>query len=159
MLQMIIQINELEIRVREGTSYVDCFKGTNRRRTEISCMYWIVQTLYGLNFMEFSTYFCKWIYQSGLTSMNADWLKTNRQTSPPTMPLQCPSSNSRLDSSESFSLGSSCLTLAGECSTSLAKSSCSSSSLRSVFWSASPLPQQIPQAHMLRHHHRQEAET
>lgn len=50
--------NEAEKRTQSGTKYIDCFRGVDRRRTEITCMCWIVQTLCGSTFMGFSTYFC-----------------------------------------------------------------------------------------------------
>ena len=51
--------NDMEKEVQSGTRYVDCFRGIDRRRTEITCMCWIIQTLCGCTFMGFSTYFCK----------------------------------------------------------------------------------------------------
>jgi SP family general alpha glucoside:H+ symporter-like MFS transporter len=51
--------NDMEKEVQSGTRYVDCFRGIDRRRTEITCMCWIIQTLCGSTFMGFSTYFCK----------------------------------------------------------------------------------------------------
>jgi SP family general alpha glucoside:H+ symporter-like MFS transporter len=58
-METIIQTNEREQQMQSGTSYKDCFKGVDRRRTEITCMVWIIQTLCGSTFMGFSTYFCK----------------------------------------------------------------------------------------------------
>ena len=58
-MEAMIQTNEREQQMQSGTSYKDCFKGVNRRRTEITCMVWIIQTLCGSTFMGFSTYFCK----------------------------------------------------------------------------------------------------
>jgi SP family general alpha glucoside:H+ symporter-like MFS transporter len=53
------ETNQREKEQESGISYLDCFKGTNRRRTEIACMSWVIQTLCGSTFMGFSTYFCK----------------------------------------------------------------------------------------------------
>ncbi len=50
--------NNAEKEAQSGTRYIDCFKGVDRRRTEITCMCWIIQTLCGSTFMGFSTYFC-----------------------------------------------------------------------------------------------------
>ena len=50
--------NDVEKEVQSGTRYIDCLKGVDRRRTEITCMCWIIQTLCGSTFMGFSTYFC-----------------------------------------------------------------------------------------------------
>ena len=57
-LKSIKQTNAVEKEAQSGTRYVDCFKGVDRRRTEITCMCWIIQTLCGSTFMGFSTYFC-----------------------------------------------------------------------------------------------------
>ena len=35
---MMVHTNEMERAVQEGTSYFECFKGIDRRRTEIVCM-------------------------------------------------------------------------------------------------------------------------
>lgn len=51
--------NNREKEAESGAGYLDCFKGIDRRRTEITCMVWIIQTLCGSTFMGFSTYFCK----------------------------------------------------------------------------------------------------
>jgi SP family general alpha glucoside:H+ symporter-like MFS transporter len=50
--------NNREKEAESGAGYLDCFKGVDRRRTEITCMVWIIQTLCGSTFMGFSTYFC-----------------------------------------------------------------------------------------------------
>lgn len=57
-LKHIQMTNDAEKRAQGDTRYIDCFKGVDRRRTEITCMCWIVQTLCGSTFMGFSTYFC-----------------------------------------------------------------------------------------------------
>ncbi|KAM0276012.1 hypothetical protein ACHAQH_007182 [Verticillium albo-atrum] len=62
-VSMMVHTNELEKAVSEGTSYLDCFKGTNLRRTEIVCASWGVQTLCGSSFVGYSTYFYQ---QAGL---------------------------------------------------------------------------------------------
>jgi len=38
-----VRTNQLEVDVSEGTSWFDCFRGTDRRRTEISCMAFAAQ--------------------------------------------------------------------------------------------------------------------
>lgn len=60
-MHTMVQTNEKELLMQSGTSYKDCLKGIDRRRTEITCMVWTVQTLCGGSFMGFSTYFCKLI--------------------------------------------------------------------------------------------------
>ncbi|KAJ4991625.1 sugar porter family MFS transporter [Stagonosporopsis vannaccii] len=62
-LQHVQMTDDSEKRAQSGTSYIDCFKGNDRRRTEITCMCWMVQTLCGSTFMGFSTYFYE---QAGL---------------------------------------------------------------------------------------------
>ncbi|KAL3478664.1 general substrate transporter [Aspergillus californicus] len=44
-------------------TYTDCFRRTNRRRTEITCVTWAIQALCGSSFMGYSTYFYQ---QAGL---------------------------------------------------------------------------------------------
>lgn len=56
-VSMMIHTNELEKEMTSGTSYWDCFKGTDLRRTEVSCMVWGIQTLCGSGLMGYSTYF------------------------------------------------------------------------------------------------------
>jgi SP family general alpha glucoside:H+ symporter-like MFS transporter len=56
-MNMIIYTNEFEKAQQEGTSYKECFRGRNLRRTEIVCVTWAVQTFCGSTFMGYSTYF------------------------------------------------------------------------------------------------------
>ncbi|KAF3925204.1 hypothetical protein ABW20_dc0103463 [Dactylellina cionopaga] len=56
-VSMMIRTNELEKEITSGTSYFDCFKGTDLRRTEIACMVWGIQTMCGSGLMGYSTYF------------------------------------------------------------------------------------------------------
>lgn len=60
--------NELEKAISEGTSYLDCFKGTDLRRTEIAAMTWFTQAWCGSSFMGFSTYFFQ---NAGLSTPDA----------------------------------------------------------------------------------------
>ncbi|PNP44994.1 hypothetical protein TGAM01_v206311 [Trichoderma gamsii] len=64
-LNLIIYTNNLEEQLSVGTSYWDCFKGFELRRTEISCMCMVGQVLCGICFAYNSTYFFQ---QIGLTS-------------------------------------------------------------------------------------------
>lgn len=48
---------ELERRETAGTSYVDCFRSSDRRRTEIGCMAFAVQQLYGGGIIGYSVLF------------------------------------------------------------------------------------------------------
>lgn len=49
--------NALEMVLSEGTSYLDCLRGPNRRRTEIACCVWIAQVACGIWFGGNVTYF------------------------------------------------------------------------------------------------------
>lgn len=67
-IAMIEHTNELEKSLSSGTSYLDCFKGTDLRRTEIVCCVWLVQTLVGTNLMGYFAYFC---VQAGLPTVHS----------------------------------------------------------------------------------------
>jgi SP family general alpha glucoside:H+ symporter-like MFS transporter len=54
---MMIHTNELEKEIEEGTTYLDCFKGVDLRRTEVVCFTWAAQNLCGAGIMGYSTYF------------------------------------------------------------------------------------------------------
>jgi SP family general alpha glucoside:H+ symporter-like MFS transporter len=56
-ISMMQHTNELEKEVTAGTTYLDCFKGVNLRRTEIVCFAWLIQNLCGSTFMGYSTVF------------------------------------------------------------------------------------------------------
>lgn len=49
-LAMIVHTTKIEATLHEGTSYWDCFKGTDLRRTEIACVTFIGQVLSGSSF-------------------------------------------------------------------------------------------------------------
>jgi len=61
---MMVHTTALEEKITSGSSYWDCFKGIDLRRTEIVCMVWAIQNLSGNSFSNYSTYFLK---QAGLT--------------------------------------------------------------------------------------------
>ncbi|KAK6540243.1 hypothetical protein TWF694_009058 [Orbilia ellipsospora] len=63
-VSMMIQTDELEKEITSGTSYIDCFKGTDLRRTEIACMVWGIQTMCGSGLMGYSTPF---LQQAGVS--------------------------------------------------------------------------------------------
>ncbi|KAJ6004823.1 general substrate transporter [Penicillium herquei] len=56
-LAMIVSTNQLEEEISAGTSYWDCFKSFERRRTEIACLAFCGQVLSGSNFAYNSSYF------------------------------------------------------------------------------------------------------
>jgi SP family general alpha glucoside:H+ symporter-like MFS transporter len=52
-LAMMEHTNELEKSVSGGTSFRDCFRGTDFRRTEIVCCTWAIQTLCGKSLPDY----------------------------------------------------------------------------------------------------------
>lgn len=67
-VSMMVHTNELEKAAQSGTTYLDCFKGIDLRRTEIVCCVWAIQTLCGSTFMGYSTYFYQ---QAGMATENS----------------------------------------------------------------------------------------
>lgn len=65
---LMIETNKREKEMVEGVGYIDCFRDTNLRRTEISCLAWAIQTLSGFIINAYSTYFFE---QAGLPSSEA----------------------------------------------------------------------------------------
>lgn len=56
-IAMMVHTTELEIELTSGTSYLDCFKGIDLRRTEIACCVWMTQALCGTGLQAYSTQF------------------------------------------------------------------------------------------------------
>ncbi|KAK4975662.1 hypothetical protein LTR66_010921 [Elasticomyces elasticus] len=67
-IAMMIHTNELEKQASAGTSYWDCFRGSDLRRTEIACMAWGIQTLAGSGIMGGASQF---FVQAGLEADKA----------------------------------------------------------------------------------------
>ncbi|GIZ41751.1 hypothetical protein CKM354_000504600 [Cercospora kikuchii] len=67
-IAMMAHTTELETHTTHGASYLDCFRGTDLRRTEIVCMCWAIQNLAGNSFSNYSTYF---LQQAGVSSENS----------------------------------------------------------------------------------------
>lgn len=67
-LAMMVHTDKIETAMKTETSIWDCFKGTNRRRTEIACMVLAAQSLSGQPFAYGSTYF---FTQAGLSPSNS----------------------------------------------------------------------------------------
>lgn len=67
-VSLMIHTNALEKAISEGTSYWDCFKGVDLRRTEIASGVWAIQNLCGSAFMGYSTFFLE---QAGLKTSYA----------------------------------------------------------------------------------------
>jgi len=62
---MMVHTTALEEKITKGATYLDCFRGVDRRRTEIVCMVWAMQNLSGNSFSGYSTYF---LQQAGLAT-------------------------------------------------------------------------------------------
>lgn len=70
-ISMMRHTNELEKEISAGTSYLDCFKGINLRRTEITCITWVIQAASGASLESYAAYFFE---QAGLpTSISFDF--------------------------------------------------------------------------------------
>jgi SP family general alpha glucoside:H+ symporter-like MFS transporter len=67
-LAMMIHTNELEIQQTSGTTYWDCFKGVDLRRTELTIGTWLIQQTSGSPMIGWGTYF---MLQAGLSQPNA----------------------------------------------------------------------------------------
>jgi SP family general alpha glucoside:H+ symporter-like MFS transporter len=68
-IAMMMHTNEVEKRLdTEGISYLDCFRGTNLRRTEIACMVWVAQQFSGSSLTAYAPYFYQ---QAGLKVKNS----------------------------------------------------------------------------------------
>ncbi|KAI5290458.1 hypothetical protein KEM54_001493 [Ascosphaera aggregata] len=68
MVAMMIQTDEIEAEAEAGSSYADCYKGINLRRTEIACLAFVGQVTSGSPFAYNSSYFLK---QAGMNSNQA----------------------------------------------------------------------------------------
>ena len=68
---MMHHTNELEKEAEVGTTFFDCFKGVNLRRTEIACLVWLIQTISGSPLMGMATYFFE---SAGMASETASTL-------------------------------------------------------------------------------------
>ncbi|CAN6596027.1 alpha-glucosides permease Mph3p [Trichomonascus vanleenenianus] len=67
-LAMIIKTNEYEKKLQEGTTYFDCFKGIDLRRTVISCVAFAGQVLSGSTFLYTPTFLFE---QAGMATENS----------------------------------------------------------------------------------------
>jgi hypothetical protein len=75
---MLVLIEETDLLEREfeaSTTYLDCFKGTNLRRTEICTMVYLIQVIGGNPLIGYATFF---FTQAGLASANAFYSKSYR---------------------------------------------------------------------------------
>jgi SP family general alpha glucoside:H+ symporter-like MFS transporter len=67
-IAMMSYTNQIEKQMAEGTTYAQCFRGVDRRRTEIACLTWLAQAMCGSSIQSFSTVFYE---QAGLTATGA----------------------------------------------------------------------------------------
>lgn len=67
-IAMIEHTDRMEKKLRAGTTFGDCFVGTDLRRTEIVVGIWLVQTLGGQNIMGYFVYF---LTQAGMDTSNS----------------------------------------------------------------------------------------
>ena len=67
-IAMMVHTTALEEKITSGASYLDCFRGTDLRRTEIVCMCWAIQNLSGNSFSGYTTYFLE---QAGVSENNS----------------------------------------------------------------------------------------
>ncbi|GFZ51587.1 hypothetical protein JCM24511_09354 [Saitozyma sp. JCM 24511] len=75
-LALMIYTDEMEKAVSAGSSYWDCFKGIDGRRTEISCMLWMAQALSGPVVAGNSTYLFEAAGISASTSFKLGWIQS-----------------------------------------------------------------------------------
>lgn len=67
-IAMMVHTTALEQNETRGSSYLDCFRGTDLRRTEIVALVWAIQNLSGNSFSNYSTYF---LQQAGLSDRSS----------------------------------------------------------------------------------------
>ncbi|KAI0127214.1 general substrate transporter [Xylariales sp. AK1849] len=67
-IALIEHTNQMEMQLSAGTTFFDCFRGVDLRRTEIVVGIWLVQTLSGQNIMGYFSYF---LTQAGLDASNS----------------------------------------------------------------------------------------
>lgn len=65
---MMIHTNNIEQEIESGSSYLDCFRGHDLRRTEIACVTFAGQVLSGSSFAYSATYFFE---QAGMSANDA----------------------------------------------------------------------------------------
>ena len=61
---MIIETDRLEREIESGSTYLDCFKKINLRRTEIAVGVYTIQVLSGIYLVGYATYFFTRKYHS-----------------------------------------------------------------------------------------------
>ncbi|CAJ2511685.1 Uu.00g073100.m01.CDS01 [Anthostomella pinea] len=74
-MALMVYTDEMEKQVAAGTTYWDCFKGVDLRRTEIVCMTWIAQTMSGTALGGLSALFYQQAGISDADSFKLNWGK------------------------------------------------------------------------------------
>ncbi|KAI1136761.1 sugar transporter [Hypoxylon sp. FL0543] len=72
-MALMVYTDEMEKQVAEGTTYWDCFKGIDLRRTEIVCFIWLAQTMSGTAIGGLSSYFYQQAGISDEDSFKLGW--------------------------------------------------------------------------------------
>lgn len=67
MVALMVETTALERKITEGATYLDCFRGPNLWRTEISCCIYIAEVLVGFALAAYAGYFFE---QAGLSASN-----------------------------------------------------------------------------------------
>lgn len=67
-LELMVRTNDIERELKTGTSFADCFRGVDLRRTEIVVMAYLIQCLHGNGLAGYSTYFFE---QAGLSTAHS----------------------------------------------------------------------------------------
>lgn len=70
-LAVIAETDRLEQEIEAGSSYTDCFKSANWKRTEISIGVYCTQVLSGIYLINYGTYFFQ---QAGLATQDAFYM-------------------------------------------------------------------------------------
>lgn len=68
LVSLMARTNEIEMEITKGTSYLDCFRGIDLRRTEIACIVFLGQITCGAQFAYSATFFFE---QAGMKSGDA----------------------------------------------------------------------------------------
>ncbi|KAH7134540.1 MFS transporter [Dactylonectria estremocensis] len=77
LVALMIHTNDIERNIAEGTSYWDCFKGVDLRRTEIACVSFLGQITCGAQFAYSATYFFQQASLDSETSYNLNLSSTS----------------------------------------------------------------------------------
>ena len=71
-LEIMKQANEMEKLNAQSSSFRDCFRGVNTKRTTIGLMAWLIQQMNGETLTGY-TVLCKWIPAAQADSSLAKW--------------------------------------------------------------------------------------